>query len=96
MLPFEIRKEIFWDMDTLLLDAEKNKQIIIERVLGYGTVAEFKSINKYYGDRPIKSVIRKIGYFDPKTLEFVLSYYHLNKENLKCYIKKQLHQQHWN
>jgi hypothetical protein len=95
MIPDGIRKEIFWDIDVQLLDAKKNKQLIIERVLCFGNVSEFKAIEKLYSNRSLKSTIGKIGYLDPKTFEFVLSYYHLKKKNLTCYIKKQLHQQHW-
>jgi hypothetical protein len=96
MLTLPIRKELFWDIDFQLMDEKKNKQIIIERVISLGNLLEFKAIEKYYGHRLIKNTLSKIGYFDPKTLEFVLSYFHLKPGNLKCYTRRQLHQQYWN
>jgi len=94
-MPFTIREELFWDMDPKLLDAEKNIQIIIERILCYGNLMEFKTMEKYYKKRTIINTISRIGYLDPKTFEFVLSYFHINPEKLLCYTKRQLHPQHW-
>ena len=95
MINLPIREELFWDINIQTLDVKKNKQIIIERVLSLGNISEFKTIEKFYGRKLIKNVLGKIGYFDPKTLEFILSYYNLKMDNLKCYTKRQLQQQRW-
>jgi hypothetical protein len=93
--PLNIRKELFWDMDFQKLDSEKNRQIIIERTLCLGNLTEFVAIEKHYGRRKIINSVKKIGYLDPKTLEFVISYFHIKPEKLLCYTKKQLQHQHW-
>jgi hypothetical protein len=96
MLTLHLRKELFWDVDFEKLDNSKNKTIIIERVLSLGNVSELKEIIKFYGKGTIKSEIKKVGYLDPKTFEFVISFFGLKREKMKCYIKKQSLQLHWN
>ncbi|MFN8255485.1 MAG: hypothetical protein U0W24_07340 [Bacteroidales bacterium] len=90
-----LRRELFWDMDTSKLDAERNIYIIIERILMFGNLSEFLLLKRYYGKNEIEGVIKKIGYLDPKTFEFVISYFKLNPKDMKCFAKRQLNLQHW-
>ena len=85
MLTFNIRKELFWDVDYTQLDNKKNKTFIIERVLSLGNLSELKEIINYYGMRTIKTQIARAGYLDPKTFEFVVSFLKLKKEKMRCY-----------
>jgi hypothetical protein len=87
-MKFSLRPHLFWDIDLNSLDEEKNKRLIIERVLNRGTVDEFRQILSYYGDDTIKRVVVNIGTFDNKTLEFVHTFFHIPKEKFKCYTKK--------
>lgn len=93
MLP--IRKEIFWDLDPLTIDPDKNKALIIERVLSYGTLNELVYLFSCYNLETIKQTVKNTGYFDPKTFEFITTYLGINKEEMKCFIKKQSAIQHW-
>lgn len=95
MFDLNIKKELFWDMDFMILDKNINRRLIIERVLSYGNLSELKEIVKYYGRVIIIQEIKKAGYLDPKTLEFVVGYLGVSKEELKCYLKKQSVPQHW-
>ena len=96
MFDLNIKKELFWDMDFNVLDKNINKRMIIERVLSYGNLFELKEIVKYYGRAVIVQEIKKAGYLDPKTVEFVVGYLGISKEELTCYLKKQSAPQHWN
>jgi hypothetical protein len=93
MIP--VRKEILWDLDPMKLDPKKNKALIIERVLSYGNLEELKFLITYYGLKIIRQTVKNIGYFDPKTVEFITTYLSVNKEEMKCCIKKQSAIQHW-
>lgn len=92
----DIREQLFWDIDTENFDFEKNKTLIIERVLNYGTISEFKAVLNYYGFDIIRQELKKVGYLEPKTLEFVTSFFNIDKKMLRCYTKKQSNQAHWN
>jgi hypothetical protein len=94
-MQLKIRPELFWDTDLLSLDAEKNKSLVIERVLSYGNLSELKIIFELYGRDTIANVIKQVGYLDPKTFAFIRGYLNIPKKDMKCFIKKQLSQQYW-
>jgi hypothetical protein len=83
----KLRPELFWDIDTSKMDVEKSKRLIIDRVLSLGTLKEFQAILGVYGKGVIKKEVQKIGYFDRKTLEFIVSYFGIDKRKMKCYTK---------
>ena len=93
MLP--LRKELFWDIDFNKLNSDTHKRIIIERVLSLGNLNEFYFILKTYNTQALISIISQIGYLDPKTMSFVVSFFKINKNKLKCYTQKQSTAPHW-
>ena len=96
MKNLKLRPELFWDVEFNQLDEGKSKRLIIDRVLSLGTIKEFKAILQHYGEDVIKEEVQNIGYFDVKTLEFIVSYFGIEKSKMKCYIKKQSNRVHWN
>ncbi len=94
MLPF--RRELFWDIDFTNLDQEKHKRLIIERVITLGNLEEFRQLLVIYNKEIIRQTIMKLGYLDPKTMNFVISFFEIDKNQLRCYTKKLSAQQHWN
>jgi len=93
MLPQQIRQELFWDIDNP--DIDKNKRLIIDRILQLGNLEELHFIFNYYGKDKISEEVKQIAYLDPKTISFVVNYLEIKKEDLRCYIKKQSTHQHW-
>ena len=93
MLPF--RNELFWDVDFSSLDPDIHKRLIVERVLTLGNLDEFNQILKIYDRQNIVDVIQQLGYLDPKTLSFVISFFRINKTSLKCYTKNRSTEKHW-
>jgi len=90
-----LRKELFWDIKNRSVDLDAHKQLIIERVLSLGNLEEFKFLLNHYSHEEIKRSIKSSGYLDPKTLSFVISFFDLDKKDLKCYTTKQSNSQHW-
>lgn len=95
MISHKIRKELFWDVDQAGLEMELNKSLVIERILSFGNLSELKIIFDYYGPETISTTVKRLGYLDPKTLAFVLSFLRIPKKEMKCFIKKQSGPQHW-
>ena len=93
MIP--VRNEILWDLDPLEIDPDKNRNLIIERILTLGNLEELHFLFNYYDAEIIRQTLKSTGYLDPKTFEFVTTYLGINKEEMKCYIKKQSAIQHW-
>lgn len=90
-----IRRGLFWDVDVDLLDEQKHKTYIVQQVLSYGTIEEFRMILDYYGTEEVKETLKMAGYFDPKTFSFILRFFDIDKDEMQCYTKKRLNQPHW-
>lgn len=93
MIP--VRNEIFWDIDFKTLNPDTNKSLIIERVLSFGNLDELQFLFRYYSVDIIRQTAKNIGYLDPETFDFVTGFLNIDKEEMKCYIKKQSATQHW-
>jgi hypothetical protein len=90
-----LKPNYFWDVDPLKLDRAADKRLIIERVFIHGSLSEIKTIVQYYGQRQTISVLRKISYMDPKTLNFISKLFAIPKRDFKCYTRKALMPKHW-
>jgi len=91
----KLNKTYFWDIDPGLLDENKSKRIIIERVMNYGNLREIKLILSHYGKEEVKKTVCNLNYIDPKTLNFLSLLFNIPKSEFKCYIRKQSTSQPW-
>ena len=92
----ELSNHLFWDVDIDTLDLKKHKSFIMERVFNYGQLKDFKLIFKLYESRDIQKEIIHLKNLSSKSLHFLSFYFSIPKEQFKCYILKQLKDQHWN
>lgn len=90
-----LSKHLFWDVDSLTLDAELHKKFIVKRVLEYGLLNDWIVINKYYGKDKIAQIAASLRSLDPKALSFISTYSGLAKENFRCFTTPQSTQRHW-
>jgi hypothetical protein len=87
MLP--LRKELFWDIDFSKMNLLTHKRIITERVLTLGNLEEFYFLLDTYDTQTLVEEISQLGYMDPKTMSFVVSFFNIDKNQLTCYTRKQ-------
>ena len=80
-----LRRSLFWDVPAHALDLEKNKRLILERVFSRGNIEEFISINQHYTKEEIRETVKRIGFLDKKTLNFISRTYHINPADFRCY-----------
>jgi len=92
----KLDKTYFWDVNPEKLNVEASKRLIIERVVNFGNLADFRTITEYWGVEEIKRTVVELNYLDPKTLNFLSLLYNVPQKNFKCYTKRQLNVQHWN
>lgn len=91
----KLRNELFWDIDPEILDEEKNKRLIIERVINLGNSPELQNLVHYYGKKEVINTICNLNYIDSKTLNFFSMFFNVPRTNFKCYIRKQSIKQPW-
>lgn len=87
---------LFWDMDILKADMDTCPAQIIQRVLEYGTLDDWRIIYRYYGLDKIVSTCKSMRNLDPKALAFVCCISNTKKEQYRCYRTRQSSPTLWN
>jgi len=87
---------LFWDVEAALLDMKKDKRFIIQRVLEYGTLSDWKTIKNGYGINTIITEMQQVRALDNTSLSFICTIANIKKETFRCYTLKQSQPQHWN
>lgn len=59
-LPTSIQK-LLWDADLRALDQEAHGRLIIERVLNYGTLADWRWLVARYGANSVRAALKMRG-----------------------------------
>jgi hypothetical protein len=77
------RKELFWDKSPI--DPEKDKFVIVERILEFGTEKESQRVISYYGSDFVKEVVRISRNLSPKTVNYFARLLGLSKETTRCF-----------
>ena len=94
-LSSRLSKHLFWDVDAGSLDAERNKKLIIHRVLDYGTLSDWQLIHECYGIGEIAQTAITIKDLDAKSASFVALLSGTPKDRFSCYTTKQSTPKHW-
>ncbi|WP_010419579.1 DUF6922 domain-containing protein [Anaerophaga thermohalophila] len=92
----QLSDHLFWDINKEKLDIVKSKKTIIQRVLEYGLIKDWKLLQQIYSLQEIEAVATKIRDLDPKTASFISLICNTPVEKFTCYTSKQSMPQHWN
>ncbi|MCQ2323801.1 MAG: hypothetical protein MJZ53_02985 [Paludibacteraceae bacterium] len=87
---------LFWDMDKTQLDVESHSQQLIQRVLEYGTLQDWRLIRNYYGMSRIVKECQQMRTLDPFALSFICAMSDTKKEEYRCFHFAQSYPTHWN
>ena len=87
---------LFWDTDTTKLDLNEYPVYVIQRVLEYGEMQDWRLINRIYGLPKIVEVCKGLRTLDPVCLSFICAISHTKKEDYRCYRIKQSNPTLWN
>ena len=63
----KFRQALFWDTDPKTIDAKKNAQYVIERVLDFGRDDEVRWLKQYYKKELLKRVVSTSRSLRPET-----------------------------
>lgn len=92
----KLSSHLFWDMDKEQVDMDTCPSQIIQRVLEYGTLDDWKLILSYYGQDKIVSVCRSLRTLDAKALSFICCISDTDKTQYRCYHTTQSNPTLWN
>lgn len=89
-------RNLFWDIDISQLSMDEHAAYVIQRVLEYGQMDDWRLINKYYGLDRIVEECKQMRTLDPVCLSFVTTISHTKQEEYRCYHFRQSTPTLWN
>jgi hypothetical protein len=90
-----LSKHLFWDINSNLLEWERSKKTIIERVIERGSIEEWVCIVKVYTLDGIVNTAKTFRTMSPIDLNFIATISNTPKEEFRCFNTRLLTSQHW-
>ena len=87
---------IFWDVDKDSIDLAVNAPYVVQRVLEYGQIGDWKNLLAYYGMDTIVRVSKKLRSLEPRALAFISTVSRTPIEQFRCYNIRQSNPEHCN
>ena len=81
-------EHLFWDIRTGAIDMEKNAPYVIQRVLEYGRLSDWKLLLSYYGMHRIADISCHLRTLEPRALSFISTVSGVPKNQFRCFIMK--------
>ena len=89
-------KFLFWEFDYEKMDWQRGYLTVMERVIENGDQNHWEEMVRFYGLKKVLKALREeITYLSNHGVAAVYKYFHLSKQELKCYSKKQSQKEHW-
>jgi len=88
-------ENLFWDTAPDALDYEKHQRFIVQRVVEYGSLDDWRLICGYYGLQSIITAAQKVRCLEKKALSFLAAVGNVPVESFRCYTLKQSNLKHW-
>jgi hypothetical protein len=90
-----LSRVLFWDTDYDSIDWVKHARYVIGRVVMYGTLADWRTIQKKYGKDKIIEEMLQYRDLDPKSLSFLSCIFDIPKEKFACFTQIQSARKHF-
>ena len=81
----DFSKYLFWDTDSTKVDLERNSPYMVQRVLEYGELSDWRLLQEYYGLKRIVKIAKQLRSLDPKALSFLCVVSNTHEEDYRCY-----------
>lgn len=91
-----LSKKPFWDTPIKNLDKDKHSTFILERIMRYGTIDDWKELNKIYSREELKNIARTVKELDAVSLSFLCAALDMEKKEFKCLTKIVSREISWN
>lgn len=81
-------EHLFWDIRTGSVDMEKNAPYVVQRVLEYGRLSDWKLLLSYYGLSRIVDIACHLRTLEERALSFISTVSGIPKSQFRCCIMK--------
>jgi len=80
---------LFWDVSKNSINLEDNAPYVVQRVLEYGQLNDWKLLVSRYGISKVISVSKMLRILDPRALSFISTVSSTPKTEFRCFSTKQ-------
>lgn len=87
---------LFWDVDVSSIEFDKHKAYIVQRVLEYGLLDDWKKLTDTISLNEIVETCKQLRTLDPKALSFISLISKTPIEEFRCYTTRQSNPTLWN
>ncbi|HBK32618.1 MAG TPA: hypothetical protein DIC46_09940 [Porphyromonadaceae bacterium] len=89
-----ISPSLLWEYDFAKADWQALKHIVVGRIIERGWLNDYYAgIRLYGGVENFKEIIKELPFMRDEDIDFVCKIFELNKDELKCYTRKQSREQ---
>jgi hypothetical protein len=86
---------LFWDVDREKINLNEKKAFLVNRVLDYGVMSDWKQLFKDLGLDEIGRIASELRDLDPKAVSFIALLTNRNDKDFRCYSLQQSNPKHW-
>ncbi len=90
----KVSERLLWDCDLSRVDWNAMRVLVVQRVIERGSLNDvYAAIRLYGGIENFKAIIREIPILSDRNMNFVITVFHIKKEELKCSTFRQSRQE---
>ena len=86
---------LFWDVDKQKLNLNKKKAFLVNRVLDYGVMSDWKQLVRDLGIEEIGRIASGLRDMDPKAMTFIALITNKDVKKFRCYTFQHSNPKHW-
>lgn len=91
----QLSSHLFWDIPLENIDLVEHSGFVVERVMRYGMIEDWKFIQKWYGKEGLRNIVVELRDLDKVSISFLSAILDLKKEDFRCYKETQSLRSFW-
>jgi len=91
----ELSGRMFWDTPVSNIHWLEHRHFIVQRVMRYGRLEDWKLIQKWYGSDVLREIVVSLKNLDAISVAFLSLVLGIDKKAFRCYTEKQSRQSFW-
>jgi hypothetical protein len=95
-MDIQLSRNIFWDTHYDSIQWDQHGAYVIDRVLHYGALSDWKKVLAYYGKDKVRDTVQNLRYLDRRVLSYCAVFFNLPKESFRCYNTEPSLKEQWN
>lgn len=92
----QLSRILFWDTDIEQVDVQAHSAFLIQRVLEYGSLDDWRLIRDFYGLDRIVADCKRLRTLNPMALSYICLLSNTSKSDYRCYQFAQSYPTLWN